>query len=241
MAYHDLYIKWKSDQKDIIRQNRNQDILQDSEYEVLVLNYSIHQKPFPAYPDNLFKTRLTIKSDFNQLLVDTESLSKFDLIAARPKTEQDFHFCCITGEVDVISLKLYDRLNFKIKLNLVQEAIKRGIMFEICYACALKDMNARRVFIANASNLVKATKGRNIIMSSGAKDFYEQRGPWDVINLACVLGMTIDNAHKTIVSNPEIALEHARARKIFKSVIDVIPRQEFIKQYDLNPLPSGYS
>jgi RNase P/RNase MRP subunit p30 len=237
MAYHDLYIKWRSDTKETQRQNRITDLLQESEYEVLLLNYSMHRKPYPDLSENITKTRLTVKSDFSQILNDTEALSKYDLIAARPLTDQDFHYCCITGELDIISLKLQDRLLLKLKLNLVQEAIKRGIMFEICYSKSLKDMNARRSFIANASSLVKATKGRNIILSSGARDLFEQRAPWDVINLACVLGMTIDFAHKTVVDNPSMALQHAEARKVFKSVIQVDNKKDFIQKYGAESLP----
>ena len=237
MAYHDLYVKWRSDRKEVPRHSKIQDLLQESEFPVLVLNYSLHQRPYPTFSDSQNPIRLTVKSDFTQLLTDTESLSKYDLIAARPQTDQDFLYCCITGEVDVISLKLHDRLQLKLKLNLVQEAVKRGIMFEICYAHALKDMNARRVFIANASNLVKATKGRNIIMSSGARDLFEQRAPWDVINLACVLGMNIDAAHRTVVDNPEAALEHAKARKVFKSAIQVQQREDFIRNFGIQSLP----
>lgn len=238
MAYHDLYVKWKSDKKEISRHSKVSEILEESEYPVLMLNYSIHQRPYPELADSLEKKRLTVKSDFTQLLNDTESLSKYDLIAARPQTDQDFLFCCITGELDVISLKLHDRLQLKIKLNLVQEAVKRGIMFEICYAHGLKDLNARRVFIANASSLIKAAKGRNIILSSGAKDLFEQRAPWDVINLACVLGLTIDAAHRTVVDNPEAALEHAKARKVFKSAIQVEHTADFIAHYGTISLPT---
>jgi ribonuclease P/MRP protein subunit RPP1 len=237
MAYHDLYIKWRSDKKEQSRQNRVQEIVNESEYSVLGLNYSMHQKPYPIFGEGDCKARLTVKSDFNHILNDTEALSKYDLVAARPSTDSDFHYCCINGDLDIISLKLHDRLQFKLKLNLVQDAIKKGIMFEICYSHSLKDMNARRVFIANAATLIKAAKGKNIILSSGAKDLFEQRAPWDVINLACVLGLNVDAAHKTLVANPEAALEHAMCRKVFKSVVQVTDKQEFINTYGINYLP----
>lgn len=238
MSYHDLFIKWKSDVKDLNRSKFIQEILSEAEYPVLALNYSLHQRPFPVLPQSPYtKTRLTIKANFSQLLIDTEALSRFDLVTARPETEQDFHFCCIQGEVDIISLKLHERMQMKIKLNLVQEAIRRGIMFEVCYSKAIKDINARRIFIANASNLVKATKRKNIILSSQAADLFEQRAPWDVINLACLLGLNIEEAHKTIVDNPAIALEHARARKVFKSTVEVLDRDKFVGMYGESCLP----
>lgn len=232
MSYHDLFIKWKSDVKDLNRSKSIQEMISEAEYTVLALNYSLHQRPFPILPQSPYtKTRLTIKANFSQLLNDTESLSRFDLITARPETEADFHYCCIQGELDIISLKLHERLQMKIKLNLVQEAIRRGIMFEVCYGKAVKDVNARRIFIANASNLVKATKRKNIVLSSQAEDLFEQRAPWDVINLACLLGLSIEEAHKTIVDNPAIALEHGRARKVFKSTVEVVDKEKFVGIY----------
>lgn len=37
--------------------------------------------------------------------------------------------------------------------------------------------------ISNALNLVRATKGRNIILSSAARKAFDLRGPNDLINL----------------------------------------------------------
>lgn len=238
MSYHDLFIKWKSDVKECGRYRQIQEIVDEAEYSVVALNYSLHQRPFPVIPPSSNnKTRLTIKANFSQLLNDTEALSKYDLIAARPDNEQDFSYCCTQGELDIISLKLHERMQMKIKLNLVHEAVKRGIMFEICYSQALRDMNARRIFIANASNLVKATKRKNIILSSEAEDLFEQRSPWDVINLACLLGLNISEAHKTIVDNPELALEHGLSRKVFKSTVEVVDREKFVETYGSEYLP----
>ena len=45
------------------------------------------------------------------------------------------------------------------------------------------DQNARRHLITNAAALVRITKGKNIILSSDAKNAMELRGPYDVINL----------------------------------------------------------
>ena len=43
-------------------------------------------------------------------------------------------------------------------------------MFEICYSSYMKDGRARRVFISNASKLVRSTRGSNIVFSSGCKE-----------------------------------------------------------------------
>lgn len=42
-------------------------------------------------------------------------------------------------------------------------------MFEIGYAAALRDVNSRRFLIANAGAICRATGGKHLIMSSGAR------------------------------------------------------------------------
>ena len=91
----------------------------------------------------------------------------------------------------------------------------------------MRDINKRRVFVNNAANLIRSTRGKNIIISSGARDLMEQRAPWDVINMGCVLGMTTDKAKESITSNPIKALKHAQSRKIFKAAVEVLTREEF--------------
>jgi ribonuclease P/MRP protein subunit RPP1 len=48
-------------------------------------------------------------------------------------------------------------------------------------ACA--DAAARRNVIANALAVVRVTKGRNLLLSSGATKALELRGPYDAANL----------------------------------------------------------
>ena len=55
------------------------------------------------------------------------------------------------------------------------------ILLRDCAAC--QDSNARRHLVSNAQQLVRLTKGRNIVLSSGAKRAMELRGPHDVANL----------------------------------------------------------
>lgn len=205
----------------------------------MAVNYSIHSLPYPETHEIAALKRLTVKANFTQLLNNTEMLSNYDIVAARPHTDQEFHYCCMEGEVDIISLKLHDRLGLRIKLNLVQEAIRRGIMFELCYSQALRDINARRIFISNATNVIKATKGRNIIFSSAAKDLYDQRSPWDVINLGCVLGLVIDKSQKALGSNSADAISHGQARKVFKSTVQVVDKGQFVSDQGWNSLPSA--
>ena len=44
-------------------------------------------------------------------------------------------------------------------------------------------MTMRRLVFSNAIQLIRATKGKNIIISSGTDEAFYHRSPYDVINL----------------------------------------------------------
>ena len=76
-----------------------------------------------------------------------------------------------------------DKLPFFIKQQPVADAIARGIMFEICYSGALKEEYTRAWLLKNAIQLVKATKGHNILISSGANEEIYHRTPVEVAQM----------------------------------------------------------
>jgi len=90
---------------------------------------------------------------------------------------------------------LSEKLPFHLKRGPVTEAIKKGIMFEISYSQSIEgpflnnlnligiDMTFRRMIFSNAIQLIRATKGKNIIFSSGTDEAFYHRSPYDVINL----------------------------------------------------------
>lgn len=90
--------------------------------------------------------------------------------------------------------------------------------------------NIRRILIQNASNIVRATRQANIIISSGAKDLYDQRNPHDVINLGVILGMSPAKAKEALTVNPQNALKRAMTRKVFMDTLRVIPKEEFLNE-----------
>jgi RNase P/RNase MRP subunit p30 len=49
------------------------------------------------------------------------------------------------------------------------------------------DASTRKTFLANAFNLIKATKGKNVILSSGAESLLELRRDLDVVNMYMIL------------------------------------------------------
>mmetsp|Transcript_9338 Transcript_9338/g.17914 ORF Transcript_9338/g.17914 Transcript_9338/m.17914 type:complete len:247 (+) Transcript_9338:4041-4781(+) len=221
--FYDLNIRNGSEKKPrgADREHKCREILRAQDYSSYAFNFDVYTLGArPAFLEGAF-TRVTLKNP-----MQTDRFTDVDLIAFRPKNETELQNACLHMDIDIISLKLHERLSFRVKINLVHEAVKRGIMFEVAYAATVRDMSARRNFFANAATLVHATKGRNIILTSGARDLFEQRAPYDVINIGQMLGLSSDQAHAAITRNPKDALNHGRCRKVFKSVIQVFPTDE---------------
>jgi RNase P/RNase MRP subunit p30 len=221
--FYDLNLKFGSEKKPrgADRELKCKEVVRAQDYTFYAYNVDIYSPSAkPVFPEGVF-SRVTLKNP-----VQPERYTDADLIAFRPKNETEMANACLHMDIDIVTVKLHERLSFRIKLNLVHEAIKRGIMFEIAYAPAVRDLSARRNFFANAATLVNATKGRNLILSSGARDLFEQRAPYDVINIGQVLGLSSDQAHAAVTRNPKDALNHGRCRKVFKSVIQVVKTEE---------------
>jgi RNase P/RNase MRP subunit p30 len=87
-------------------------------------------------------SRLSIHLDDNSqlytLTANNPILLSYDIVAVCPSNEKLFQQCCQNLEIDIISLDLSHKLPFSVKTPIVQQAIARGIHFEICYSSALK-------------------------------------------------------------------------------------------------------
>ncbi|KAI9217263.1 RNase P subunit p30-domain-containing protein [Blastocladiella britannica] len=162
-------------------------------------------------------TRLTViledASQVSSLSPGNPVLDQFDLFAVTPTSEKMWAAACQTIECDIISLDMTQRLPFPFRHTMINEAIRRGIVFEVVYSGAFKDNTAKRNLISNASNLLRVTKGKHVIFSSGAKSALETRGPLDVVNLACLFGASQDAARHSITLSCRAALIHAETRR----------------------------
>jgi ribonuclease P/MRP protein subunit RPP1 len=144
--------------------------------------------------------RLHVNVDSTQQnfgLGNSNEYSGFDLVSITPSNEAVLQAACANYAMDIITLDAASRLNFYIKIPIVQLAIARGIHFELTYADAIRgmpfltsvtgvDVGSRRNIMANAKSLVRATKGKNILLSSGARSVMECRAPYDGINVYTV-------------------------------------------------------
>ena len=99
---------------------------------------------------------------------------------------------------------------------------------EICYSAGLgvsggDPAGARRNLISNATQLIRATRGRGIIISSEARSALGCRGPFDVINLAAVWGLTQEKGREAVGNEARAVIVMAQLkRRSFRGVIDVV-------------------
>lgn len=180
-------------------------------------------------------TRLTaILSDASHVHVLSQDVVKsYDLLAVQPQTEKLFQQCCGSLEVDVIALDMTQRIPFYLKPAQLRQAVERGIHFEILYSPMILDSTARQHIISTAKDLVELTKGKNVIISSGAEKPINLRGPYDVINLALLFGFKETFARKAILDNCRSALLHAQTRNTTAKGVVSVKSVDELKAEDL--------
>ncbi|KAI3830098.1 hypothetical protein L1987_04231 [Smallanthus sonchifolius] len=175
--------------------------------------------PFRQY------TRLTVVVDTpaqgSCLNSGNPILKTYDIVAVRPLKQESFDQACKNYEVDIIAIDFSEN-RFRLKQPLIKAAIERGVYFEITYSGLLMDAQFRRKIISNAKLLVDWTRGKNLIFSSSAPSVTEFRGPYDVANLACLLGFSMERAKASVSKTCRSLLETSlRKKKFFKKAIRV--------------------
>nr|XP_002129371.1 ribonuclease P protein subunit p30-like [Ciona intestinalis] len=185
----------------------------------------INKKNFQQY------SRITIElcelGDLHKVR-DVLSTGLYDIIAVLPRTDRLFHSACTELHIDIICIDGSEKLPYLPKHATVQAAISRGINFEVCYAPMIRDTTMRRLTINNVQRLVESSKGKNLILSSGALHQMEMRGPYDVANLSTLFGIK-ENLHIHCVSNNcRSAIVHSFTRKTAKCAVYVQQLNETI-------------
>ncbi|KAK9050468.1 hypothetical protein SSX86_030561 [Deinandra increscens subsp. villosa] len=175
--------------------------------------------PFRQY------TRLTVVVDSpaqgSSLNSGNPVLKTYDIVAVRPFKQESFDQACKNYQVDIIAIDFSEN-RFRLKQQLIKAAIERGVYFEITYSGLLIDAQLRRQMISNTKLLVEWTRGKNIIFSSAAASVTEFRGPYDVANLACLLGLSMERAKASVSKTCRSLLENSlRKKKFYKEAIRV--------------------
>ncbi|KAI9454198.1 PHP domain-like protein [Russula earlei] len=221
------------------------DLLVHLGYSVLAFNQQIKTKVEPKTFINtldpllrhvkkrlgvIYLKRLTILLDedsekgFGLTNAQTDLFSPYDIIALAPTTEGSFSLACLTHtqpsplSAHVISVPLdVPRLSFHMKHTMVRTALRNGAVFEIPYASAL-DSNAKRNWWAAAREVVRVTKGKGLIVTSGGLDVADLRAPKDIANLLTFLGLAQNVTHDSATTNPKSLVLRAQTRKTYRAV-----------------------
>ena len=152
-----------------------------------------------------------------------EIASAYDILALRPTNERTLQQACLSLDCDIISLDFSTRFPFYFPQKTLAAALQRGIRLEICYACGIQSADGRRNLISNATQVIRTTHGRGIILSSEARKALACRGPWDVVNLATVWGLNQERGMEAVGREARNVVVQAEMKKTsFMGVIDVV-------------------
>ncbi|KEF60154.1 ribonuclease P/MRP protein subunit RPP1 [Exophiala aquamarina CBS 119918] len=245
MPFHDLNVPYTSNHADL---SNTLAFHGELGYGAVALALSVTGK-LPSQPQPVPVSQLTIPKSITKILTRltitisdatqnhrlTSFQPHYDLLALRPTTEKALQLCCNSLDCDIISLDFGQRLPFILKFKTVASALQRGIRFEICYSPGISPSSssgggsssssndARRNLIANAGSLIRATRGRGIILSSDARNALGVRGPYDVINLAQVWGLGQERGKEALCEEAGKVVRLAGMKRTsFRGVIDVI-------------------
>lgn len=235
--YYDLNVPYIANHGEL---QRTLAFLSELGYNTIALDFAVTGK-VPAEISNQIPTPLpfTIPNSLHILRRCTLHLSDpsqnyrlqalnsaYDVLAIRPDNEKSLQQACQALECDLISLDLSTRFPFYFKHKTMANALQRGVKFEICYGPGILNSDggaSRRNLISNATQLIRATRGRGIVISSEAKRALACRGPADVVNLAVLWGLGQEKGIEAIDREARSAVVHAEMkRRSFRGVIDVV-------------------
>ncbi|KAK4565467.1 RNA-binding RNA processing protein rpp1 [Recurvomyces mirabilis] len=181
------------------------------------------QKDIPAKLEIRRRVTLTLTESYQNARL-AELAKAYDILAVRPTDERTLQLACSSLDCDIISLDLSQRLGYYFKFKMLSEAIKSGKRFEICYSQGLMgDSSVRRNLISNATQLIRASRGRGLIISSEAKAAVGCRGPWDTVNLATVWGLSQERGFEAVSKEARSVVVTAQLKRTgYRGVIDVV-------------------
>ncbi len=150
----------------------------------------------------------------------------YDILALRPVNKKALELSCNSLECDLISLDLSTRFPFYFNHTTLGNALQRGIKFEVCYAPGILNSDggaSRRNLISNATQIIRATRGRGLIISSEAKRALACRGPADVTNMAVLWGLGQERGTEAVGREARSVVVQAKMKRTsFRGVIDVV-------------------
>ena len=182
--------------------------------------------PFPVPPSLKILRRCTLHlADPSQNARLNTLGSAYDILALRPVSEKSLAQACQSLECDILSIDLTTRYPFYFRQKMLSSALQRGVKIELCYGpgTLASDSQARRNLISNATQLIRTTRGKGLVISSEAKRALSLRGPADVVNLACVWGLGQERGMEAVGREARSTVVQAGMKRTgFRGVIDVV-------------------
>ncbi|XP_058809288.1 ribonuclease P protein subunit p30 [Phymastichus coffea] len=163
-------------------------------------------------------------------------MKNYDLYAVIPKTQNAFQFACAQLNVDVIFINSTCK-GLKLSRKLYLQAVERGIHFEIQYSDVI-NLSTRKLAIHYSHLFYTFGKSKNVVLSSGANSDSLIRNPYDIINLARLLGLNETNAKNALGSNTISALLKGEGRRSGKSFFKIHRTEKVDDDVDLSNIPS---
>ena len=180
---------------------------------------------YSLLPRNKELTRITIKLTKTPTpKLFTTIGNTFDIISVLPQSEKSFVDSCCSLQIDLITFDMTTSFPFKLHVPTLRTAINRGVFFEINLSCLFGEYNEKQKqnFVLNATDLISFTKGKNIILSSGAMKSNEFKGPNDLIAMGLMLGLSTSQAYNAVHVNPMKCITRSRRRFPVNSMISVL-------------------
>jgi ribonuclease P/MRP protein subunit RPP1 len=244
---YDLNVPWSATDSPLQLQ-RTISFLSELGYDTLGLNHTISSSlpsqitnPIPLIPPFEIPKKTVLLRRCTLCIADPTQNHRlpalaavYDILALRPTTEKAFLAACLNLDShSLISLDLTQRFSFHFRPKPFMTAINRGIRFEICYSQSMDTSgdgsSARRNFIGNVVAIVRATKGRGLVVSSGAMSVLGLRAPADILNLLGVWGLERERGVESLGVNPRgVVVNEGLRRTSFRGVVDVVEGGERI-------------
>ncbi|KAJ2792169.1 RNA-binding RNA processing protein rpp1 [Coemansia linderi] len=140
--------------------------------------------------------------------------AEYDVVAVRPTTDKLLSAASSGAwdAVDIISLDMGGRWGYFVKHKTAGQVLAMGLALEISYQPALADSATRQQWVSNAASIVRVTRGRGLIWTSGARQAFDLRSPYDISALGEVLQLNSDLSKRALSSGSRTALVHALTR-----------------------------
>lgn len=122
---------------------------------------------------------------------------------------------CENPKIDILSRPYYKRKDSGLNHVLAKEAAKNNITIELCLKDIIKTRgHVRAKTITQFKDIISLSNKFkfNIIITTGAKTIYDLRTPLDMLSLIKSLGITQEEAEKTISLIPELIIKHSQER-----------------------------